>query len=330
MHFRKVQHHAADFPDGREEEREDIEAAIVRIAKEKKCVHVIQGGDALDSRDADPEEVRRLVSFLESLGAMMVSVLSGNHASRADGTAAEDFINELSDKDWRFVNEVTHNEAGVCYVPYTRRQQVGAQTDAEVVEKVLGLIDRQLVRAGRRKFKAIVIHHAIAGTVTASGQMTDMFREAVFPGNELLKRADRVFGAHIHEPQDDGNVHVIGSVMAHDVGELKPKRVIVWDDETGEVESVELPGRKMARLVDPSPEELREAKGKYDLVKVVVTDQKAYSAGDLEGVVVQEKPRRREKSEEVLDFSVPSLLEAYARERKVDREAIFRAWSRIS
>jgi len=299
------------FSDQRLTERSEIEDAIVRASE--GCEIVLLNGDVFDVRNPPAEVIKHFTNFLERLGDKIVVLNSGNHENTAGGASALDFIREIKGKNWIVVNgKPTVVAEGICVVPYVRRAQYDVETDAELVEKVLEQIPYGL--------KAIYIHHCVSGTKANFGLPVDLMHEAIFPREELLKHAEYVFSGHIHTRQDDGNVSVIGSVMNMSLGETETKRVLVFDTVTGERTSIDLPGRKLCKLVNPSAEEMEEAAATMDYVKIV-SDIPVVVPESLNGksCVVETPKSDRKKVEEIgEDFSVPSLLKVYSKSREVD------------
>jgi hypothetical protein len=266
-----------------------------------------------------------LVSFLERFGDKQVYLLGGNHDSDASGRCALDFIREISDKPWTVVHGEVKTVNGICMIPYFRRSQFGVDTDAEVVGKVMAEIPSDT--------RVAVLHHAIAGTKTASGQMTDMFGEPVFDASTLLtmESRPRVLGAHIHFPQDKGRLQIIGSWMCQDVGETEDKRVLRWDSATDEMESIVLPGRKLLKLVDPDEETLKSLVGYYGLIKVVTDRPEIVPKGLAEAVQVHEKPKEARRTiYQVDDYSPEALIKVYAAARGLDLAKLERGWKLIA
>lgn len=331
VHLRSAWHNADLFEDRRIQERKEIHAAIHKAAE--GCNAVIQLGDFLDARNVSPKVIEDAIVFLEGFGPdKPITILSGNHASSADGTAAEDFINQISGKNWRFVNDIhfiNDLEGGVlALVPYRRRQQHnGAETDQDVMEDVV----RRIFEEGGcadGKLGAIMIHHAIAGSKTSTDRLVDLFSEPIFNAEDLLKLANRVIGAHIHKPQEViPNVNIVGSVQNQDIGEIDQKQVMVWDSATGNVEFFPLPGRKLAKLVNPTEAELKEAGDRYDYVRVVTDGHIDIPESMKYKVHVIENPKDdRKKVEEISDFSIPSMLGVYARSRAVPIDRLMAGW----
>lgn len=322
LHFRDSYPHGDAFSDARLRERQDIEDAIIEASK--SCDAVLLNGDNFDVRNPSSSVVRRFTEFLERFGNKRVFINVGNHSNTADGRCAEDYLKELTGKNWEVINGRVHKEDGLCIVPYFRRQQFeGCETDEALVVEVTKLLGDG--------HDAIFIHHCLAGTSAVFGLMTDIMHEAVFPQEDLLKRAKSVWGGHIHERQDLGNVHVIGSAMNMSVGEDGVKRVVILDTKTQEWESKELPGRKLMKLVNPTPDQLAAIRGYNGLVKIVSDGPIEVPEGMAEKVITLEMPKSdRKKVEMTDDFSPENLLKIYSEARDVPLDRLLAGWRLLS
>lgn len=328
MHFRQTWHHGQDFEDGRRDERLQIEDAIVAAAE--PCDVVILGGDVLDARDNPSSVIKSLVHFLEKFGDKKIYLMGGNHDSDTSGKCALDFIRELSNKNWEVVHDdiIGHADHGkrIAMIPYFRRQQLGVETDEGVVHAIMQRLDSPMGPPD-----VVILHHAIAGTKTATGMMTDTFQEPAFAAEDLLKRAKRVLGCHIHLPADHGRLQIVGSVMNQDVGETEDKRVLRWDSTTDEMESIVLPGRKLMKLVNPTAKQLAGIKDYNGLVKIVSDGPIEVPPGLAEKVIVVEMPKSdRKKVTMTDDFSPQNLLKIYAEARDVPLDKLLKGWALIN
>ena len=323
LHFKEIYPYAEKFEDRRLDERQAIEDAIVEAAK--GCAAVVLMGDVFDSRQNSYKTVQAVTSFIERFENRKVFIMAGNHENSADGTSALDYLKEISDKTWHVISGEVVGIDGLCFVPYFRRSQYGVETDQEVVERVLDDIGTG--------HAAIFIHHAIGGSRTVSGQMTDLFHEPVFSLDELQKRASKkIFGSHIHYPQQlNENAFVLGSVMNFDIGEIDDKRVIQWDTETDKIKSIPLPGRKFAKLVNPTKKELEAIKDFPGLVRIITDKPIEVPAGFSEAVSIMETPKEsRKKIVMVDDFSIENLLTYYAKARNINLEALLAGYHLIN
>lgn len=319
-HFRDNYSYCEKFEDRRVQERQDIEDAIVKATK--PCDTIVILGDVFDSRQNSYRTVKNITSFIERFGDKRVLILAGNHSKAADGTSALDYLAEVSNKNWIFAINKVVNVDGLILIPYFYKKEWGVETNEEVVEKIMAEVPKKCV--------GIFLHHAIGKTKTESGQMTDLFNEPVLDGKELSKRAVRVIGGHIHLAQDNGNVHVAGSLMNADVGEVADKRVIRWDTETDKFESITLPGRKFAKLVNPTRAELEKIKDFNGLVRIITNKHIDIPEGFAEAVSIMEMPKEnRKKAAMVDDFSMENLLKIYSKTKDLSYERLLEGYNLV-
>lgn len=185
----------------------------------------------------------------------------------------------------------------------------------------------------------LFVHHAISGTIVTANTTTDLFNEPVLSKNKLLEKFDKVVGGHIHKPSDEGRVIVTGSVFNNEVGEYGKK---IWkiDNETGEHESIDLPGRHIYKITDPTMPEL-EALKKKSIIKVVLTKKISDGTDVLKSflrdtfdafILLEQYPNERKKihfEEGMLEFTPENLLKTYAKERNVPLDKLEAAYELI-
>lgn len=319
LHFREIYPYASHFEDRRLDERKEIEDAIVNASKD--CDKIVLMGDVLDSRNNSAKTIKNLTTFIERFDKKQVVIMSGNHDSFANGDSALDFLGEVSGKNWILVTDSIVTIDDLKFVPYFRKSQLGKESDSEVVEWVLN----EVTQTGGR---AIFLHHCLSGTKNTWGQLADTFHEPVFASESLCKRFQRVFGAHIHNAQDKGNLHVLGSVMNNEVGDHSDKRIIKWDTETDTVESINLPGRKFYKIVNPTHEQVDKLLGTNEtlrgLVRVVADEidesliEKLHKAVEGEVITVElPKENRKRVKDDIDDYSLDNLIKIYSEIKEV-------------
>ena len=90
--------------------------------------------------------------------------------------------------------------------------------------------------------------------------------------------------------------------------------------------------KKFFSMFSQTPEQLAQASGKYDYLKIVTSEplDRDSLMGLAESVVVQERPRRRDRSDaaaDAFDFGVPALLRLWAVENGHDAARVLSACS---
>jgi predicted phosphodiesterase len=330
MHLKTSYGHADLFADRRREERLEIEEAIVSLSG--TCDWTVLLGDVLNGRENHPSVLTRLSELKARMGNVLI--ISGNHEAYQDGTGALDVFEKEAGKTqsevlfairepatYRLVDRKTGNYVAVHAVPYMYRQETLCDTNEAASDWIMGKLHGHA--------DLLVCHHSIAGTVNSYGIGPEMMNEPILDQKKLEDVADFVVGGHVHDPYDarSGRTFVAGAVMNEAFGEDKPRRVLILDTETKKVTSVPLPGRRLAKLTDPTEEQLKEWSREGAAVKVVLSKDapEMPSWFSPECLLVE----RVEKAETALsegnyDMTVPSLLAAYSEERGVDMKVLER------
>jgi hypothetical protein len=166
----------------------------------------------------------------------------------------------------------------------------------------------------------------------------DLFDEPILNREELEKHFKLIIGGHIHAEQNKGNTHVVGSVFANDAGEGE-KRMLFIDDETFEVESVPLPGRRIVKLDNPTCEEKIK---KSSIVRAVVSKRvsekrmeeirewlRSFDAHVLVDLRNRTKKRAKKIEGGIEGLSMERLLELWAEQNGVDIKAVKEAFNLI-
>ncbi len=96
---------------------------------------------------------------------------------------------------------------------------------------------------GAVQHRVALMHELFAGTKIGAGdyEMPDQFTVTLVA---IPNWINKVFSGHIHKPQElhEGRIVYVGSIDARDFGEVdQEKRIIIYDTDTGEWESVPLP-----------------------------------------------------------------------------------------
>lgn len=316
MHFRLTWPHAELFADRRVEERKMMEEAVLDAAKDSDGVVLL--GDVLDAKENHPNVLRDLAVFLNMLveSCPTVAILGGNHDGYQDGTSALDVYRETMVSDVEFVvsepKTVIWNEVVMHLIPFMHRQRTGSADNAEAAGR---LVDG--IPLGTR---IVAAHHAFSGTKGYFGVSVDDFPEIVLPAGDCLAKAKHLVGGHIHVPSDNGNVHVVGSLMNHAFGEDVTHRLMRYDSETDSFEVIPIPGRVFPKVINPSEDTLKSLKDIHGAVKVVLTEGGSLPEWFLpEAKVVDTIPETvSDEQGNSEDLSLTNLLKAYAEAKGID------------
>ena len=226
------------FKDGREKERDDVLDYIVQELKD--CDPIVLLGDQLNSRNNSSETLKTFVSFLKKFNGKTVYILGGNHEKFGDGRSALDFLKKLDKPEWKVITDsvITAEGRDYTFCPYFTKSELGVETNEEGVAKVM-----KMLPGG----KILFIHHAISGSKSTSGAMTDIFDEIVLPRDELEKRYEMVIGGHIHKWSILNNTIVAGSVFNNIAGETSSR---IWKIATMDMNyyPIEVPCRGIYKI----------------------------------------------------------------------------------
>ena len=332
LHLKEKLGYADYFEDKRTKEKEGVLNYIVDSFKD--CDSIVFLGDQLNSRNNTSEVIKEFVTFVERFSNKNVYILAGNHEKKGDGKSAIDFMKEVEKPNWHIITDkVVGKKIGkltTVFCPYFSKAELGVDTNEEG-EK---LLTADVV--GYEKPDILFHHHAVTDTETGGGISTSIFDEIVLPKKTLEKIYKLVVGGHVHKPQIIGRTVVSGSVFTNEVGETE-KFVYTIDEETLKVESLPLPVRPIHKLTDPTDAELKKIK-KDSIVKVELTKKiKADELMELKEklgkfdayVMLENYPTERKKvnfEDGMLDFGIENLLTEYAKQNKISKEKLLKAW----
>lgn len=317
------------------------------VEQSEDCDRVVLMGDNFNERNPTSKVVKELTNFIERFGDKEVIIIAGNHEIKNDGSTAIDYLGEVKGKNWKIVNNDikgfnANKDLEFIVLPYMTRSKLGVETNDEAVKEIMKKIGKY-VKGFKEKdsIKVLFHHHAMTGTFVQSGQSVNDFPEPVIPLDKLKKDFDIIVGGHIHMPkQYDKKVIVTGSVFNNEVGETGKS---IWKIDGKKIEEVELPGRKIYKLENPTIKDL-DSIDKNGIIKVVIT--KKMSDEDVDNlkkelkkfdayIFLEQIPKKRKKlhygeGESLLEFSMEDLLEVYAKEQKIDHKLLKRGLELIS
>ena len=219
-----------------------------RLIAEREIDLVIVAGDLTGSRQSPhlsrPVERNALLDFLAPLVAEGVEVLAypGNHDVEADWA----FLPRLGVTWVTTPQTVTYLGLLVHVLPYPGRgwaAMQGNMTRQEVTERVGGALRAVCACFARDGLGPSILtaHCATTGAKTSSGYAMIGGDVELSESDLLASGAAVVLCNHIHKPQHNGRVIHVGSPWPVTAAEEETKRVVIYDVETGEIESVPTP-----------------------------------------------------------------------------------------
>jgi len=336
MHFKDKLGYSEYILDGRDQEKKDILDFIVKTFSD--CETIVFLGDQFNSKNNSSQVIKEFVQFVGRFSDKKVIMLAGNHEKKADGTSALDFMQKIETKhNWKIVTnkytELNVNGKRLHFLPYFHNAELGVSDNKKATEAITNMLTTSDV---------LFLHHAISSTVTSSGATADLFGEAVLSMPELDKKFKLTVGGHIHHPQKDSinNVIVAGSIFNNEVGETQK---FIWkiNEESLKVTGIELPGRGIYKLENPTKEDLEKV-DTSSIVKVILTKRdKKFSIEDVRkklerfdaSLLVEQYNHQRKKvhfEEGMLEFNVKDLLKTYAKHKKINVKKLLDGFALIN
>ena len=335
MHLKPVLSYSEYIQDGRQAEYKAVLDKIIEASAD--CQQVVVGGDCLDVKNPPANVIKNFTEFLERFGNdKELFIMSGNHDRSASGESAIDYLREIKDKNWHIITTevLYHNDMVFC--PYFYRQELGVENFEQATKIVMDM----LTNTGDTKRRYLFAHLAISDSLTNSGQSTNLFPEVVLKKSQLEKHYEKIFGFHIHKPQENGKTIITGNVFTSEAGDDK-KYVFKLDKETGKVEWIPLPCRPIFNFKNPTLKSILETSDKHAIVKCTFTEKSETPIEKFKEelkrfdayILVENYPSERKKVDmegATMEFDILSLLQAYSREKNVDFAKLKAAWEEIA
>ena len=322
LHWRDNLGYAEYISDRRKAEKEQVLDKIVKCLS--GCDTIVFMGDQFNARNNSSQTIKEFIAFLRRFDGKEVYMLAGNHEIAGDGKTALDFIAEVGNKKWHIVSNSIESVAvgplKIVLCPYLSKSALGVTNEKDGMKKLMkSLPDGDI----------LFVHLSISDTPVNETTNTNFFREIVLPRKELKKKYKLVFGGHIHKPSNDGQIYVAGSVFTNEVGETEKYVYGIDIKKETFIHHFLLPNRPIIKLENPTINEITKLK-KNSIVKVLLT--KKMSETDikklkvvLEGldayILLENYPTERKKLDldgSMLEFDIDSLLETYAKVKKID------------
>ena len=314
--------------DRRVAERKEILDFIVDNAKD--CSKVVFLGDLFHNRLNSSELIREMVEFLERFDKQELFILAGNHDKISVDKTTLDFLSEIKNHNWHVITNGLTTIGDYDFLPYMIAPELGTKDYKEASKKIVKDLKGN---------KILFCHHAISGTETSSGAVTDLFDEVVLDRSALEKKYDLIIAGHIHQHRKLSEKTIVtGSIFCNEVGEHE-KFIFKIDEEILVVEQIKLPGRGIYKLQDPKEEDFDKIPNN-SIVKVILTDRNI----NIENIkkwlerfdgylILEQYPNIRRKlgyeNEDVLNMSVENLLKLYSKAKKVPLDKLKTGWDII-
>lgn len=329
-HFKDRLSYSDYIEDGRVAEKKEILDFIVESFED--CEHVVLLGDNFNSKNNSSETNREFVSFLEKFNDKQIYIISGNHEKKGDGKTAIDFLSEVKKDNWHIFTipnqrTILIENLKVNFLPSMLNSELEVESHEEAIKKIL----KEMTKGD-----ILFTHYPISGT-SIKGITVDMFGGVILPKEELEKKYKLIVAGDIHAPQQYGNVIIVGSLFTSEVGEIEK---FIWKiDDKLNIEKLKVPAREIHKIVNPDLAELKQIP-KNSIVKVIITDKKINIDEIQEeltrfdaSLLIEDYPNKRKKmhiEEGAFDFNIESLLELYAKEKKVDYQQLLRGLELIN
>jgi len=314
---------------GRSEEKKEILDFIVKELSD--CDKIVFLGDNFHYKNNTSNVIREFTWLLEQFDGKKIYVLAGNHEKFGDGKSAVDYLKELNRDNWTIVTDKILNVDNMCLVPFMFKSELGLDTNEEAIEVLM---------KDMKDADMLFIHHAVSDIVINGAVNVSILSELVFPFDLLKKRFKQIFMGHIHTPQVHENLLVTGGIFKNEVGEIH-RYIYKYNEVDGKMDRVELPGRPIQKLENPTVEEIKKI-DKNRIVKAVITDPERKD--DVNNIrealkkfdaylLLEQYPYERKKihiDDGIDTLSMDRLLEIYAKERKISLPDIKMGFNLIS
>ena len=155
MHLRDSLGYEGHLPHGREKEKQEILDKILEEAKD--CNRIVIIGDLLNGRNNPSHVLKTAARLLTKLCVKPTYLLAGNHEKKADGTSALDFLQKLELPNLHVITDKVTVLDGITLAPYFYRQELGAKTNDEATDMLLGQLNDN-------KSRMLFCHQSISGT----------------------------------------------------------------------------------------------------------------------------------------------------------------------
>jgi DNA repair exonuclease SbcCD nuclease subunit len=334
LHWKDNLGYAEYIKDRRKAEKEQVLDKIVKSLS--GCDTIVFMGDQFNARNNTSQTIREFIAFLRRFDGKEIYMLAGNHEISGDGKTALDFITEVGNKKWHIISNSIESVAlgpiKIVLCPYLGKSALGVTNEKDGMTKLMKSLP---------KGDILFIHHAISDTPVNAVTNTNFFREIVLPRKELMKKYKHIFGGHIHAPSNDKGIYIVGSVFTNEVGEIGKFIYTIEDVKIGTVvHQHKLPGRSIIKLENPEVEDIVSLR-KDTIAKVLLT--KKISKEKMEKlkeklatldayILLENYPTERKKLDldgSMLEFNIDSLLEVYAKVKKIDIATLKRGFELI-
>lgn len=320
---------------GRDLEEKEILDHIVKSFED--CDKIVFMGDQLNGRTNSSSVIKKFVNFVERFDGKEIYMISGNHEKMGSGRTAIDFLAEIRNPKWHIITRTPITIDNMVFLPFMTNPELEAKDNEDALKKIM-----KLTKDAKDKTSKILFHHhSMSNTVVNSGRSVNEFPEPILDVDELKKDFDLIVGGHIHRPQIKDNILVSGSIFNHEVGEVG-KCIFKIDEETLKVETIDLPGRKIYKREDPTDADI-DAIEKNSIVKVIITKKlSSLKATELKEklkrfdayIYIEQIPREKKKlhyneGESLLEFSIPELLNVYAKDNNLDSKKVLKGFDLI-
>lgn len=329
LHIKDFLGYADYIEDKREPERQQILYFI--LEKSKDCDKVVFMGDIFNYKNNTSASVKMLVNFLERFKDKKLYLIAGNHESHADGRTALDFLNELSNKNWKVIAKDIYEEDELVFCPYFYNTELGVEDNDAGTKAVMDKLNNT-------KGRFLFAHHALSDSKIGDID-TQFFNEILLPKKEIETKFTKTFLGHIHSSKVDDNVIYTGSVFNNELGETQ-KYIYTFDGES--VEQIQLPGRGIYKLTNPTQKQI-DAVDANNIVKVFINKRGLYDNKLEESlkkfdafIIVENYSKEREDKkviedgEVITDVPLSRLLELYAKDKQVPEDKLKRGFELIN
>lgn len=327
LHFKDDLGYADHIVDRRIPEKKEILDFIVESLKD--CEIIVFLGDQFNSRNSTPYTIKAFINFIEHFKGKELYIIAGNHEKYGDGRSALDYLGEIKGTLWNVVNKevqiISKGNKVLTFCPYFNKSELETKENKEASMEILKRIG---------KGDILFVHHSIMDTPINETCTTNELPEPVLPRKELEKNFKLTVAGHIHRKSHKKNVLITGAIFNNEVREIQ-KYIHTIDLESLDVKEIELPGRKIYKMENPTEKDIQGVPNNSVIKAIITKKMTTVEIEELKEILrkhlgengayvfLEQVPRKRKKlhysdNEGLLEFDVTKLLEIYAKEKELD------------
>ena len=257
------------------------------IVVKTKADGVLIAGDIFDSSISGNEAIGLYNEAVTTLCLKLqvpVFIIAGNH----DGAARLASCNQLLEKTGLYIAGKLHKDikpielydTAVFLLPYFNIDEVRAifpEEEIKSYEAAMQAVCTYLQSISTKCTKKVLVAHAyVSGANLSESDRAAQVGTATIVSKSVFEGFDYVALGHLHKQQKlNDKIYYSGTPVKYSFGEAnQQKGVLLYDTDSGEVESIPLKAKRDMKILEGEYEELlSQAEVCEDYIKIHVTDR---------------------------------------------------------